>query len=600
MGCGASTDKPGPGPKPAEDPELIGKAKFLSCPALSEITDPATGKKWVLMVFAPQTHHGLIFSARCHNDGKILVKDILDKQVQKEKEEQRVQLSFNLFFKTISTEVSKAMKTGARVEWRDGMMVVECKIAISSAPSTAKRPDTYTVQLTEVESSEANLFKYFAEPLATHYSKKRTEGWNLDRPDPHKERMYGEQEATAIVRTAAIRRSQKKLDALVPALAPLRQDHATARAERDAAVAKLNFMKQMLAERRLQPSVMRYPPDDVFAEMRVDADCVNPVAAAQEPNRVFPTVESIQATRKADAVCADGVAPAMSEEELASRDSFVASGDVPLVRVGFAAFSSWGAIDGERLTEGALRKFLREVESLHRQHNVFHNNRRAAERMQAMHVLMSAVRDKLCLSPQLTVAALVATAVHDVDHCGLSNQFGAAATSLAVVPVVYGHDSAVERHSLAVGLFAAKRCNIPADPSTVATLVLATDLAKHQDFMQGFEKRQREVADFGRRHDDSALALALLLKIADLCHLYKSPEATKAAIADLAAELRNEASSKDLPASSRTSGGPSDDDGLALFVRHIAAPMFRTAASQFPGLAFVVEGCARMHPTAFA
>jgi hypothetical protein len=577
--CASGADVDNGKPRANEDPELMGKAKFLSCPAMSEVVAPDQGK-WLLIVFAPLTHHGLIFAARHSDTGALMVKDIVDKQVTKEKEDQKVQLSYNLFFKAISTEVAKAGRSGAKVDWLpDGTISVECKIAISGSASSNKKPDTYTAVLKPIDSSEENLFKYIAEPLATHYCKKRTDGWNLDRPDPNKEKQYGEQEANAIIRAASTRESKSVLDRELPKIGTLRRDHATARADRDAAVAKVNLMKQMLLTRSVEPPLLRLPPDDAFAACDLLLSGLNFVAAAQDPHLAFPNPKDLNSALNAPAM------PVETEGlDVSALDGFAPPAQLPVYHTGLAVSNALQvSVPADR-----LQRFFHRLDHLHRSSNAFHNGRRAAERLQSFGFLVTrATAAGFKPTTEMLTNALVAAAIHDADHCGLNNQHGYRSSLAGYIPTLYSYESQVERHSLAVGLVEAAIAEIVVDRDAVASMVLATDMSQHQDFLARFTRRSRHVADFSRRLDDQVLAFAALLKCADLCHFYKSKEHCDASMRDLATELHrgNEAS------------GLSDVShaDTKVFATHIALPMFTAVASAFSTLQELPAACARVH-----
>ena len=579
MGNCASGDGDKAKQRPNEDPELMGKFKFLSCPSLSEVSDPSQNK-WLILVFAPLTHHGLIFAARSAKDGTLLVKDIVDKQVAKEKEEQKVQLSYNLFFKAISTEVAKAGRSGAKLEWMaDGSVSIECKIAISGSASSNKKPDTYTAVLKRVESSEANMFKYIVEPLATHYCKKRTDGWNLDRPDPHKEKVYGEQEANAIMRSASMRVSQAVLDKELPAILPLRHEHTTSRADRDKALAKVNLMKQMLLARSTAPPLLRLPPEDAFATVE-PTDCgLNLMSAALEPHIAFPRAKDITAftSRPAEAPSTSYATKFESlSEPLPSAN--------PLLSVGVALFETFDL--AETVKPAALRSFLYRIEGMHRPTNRFHTAARAAERLHAFGVLVRlAFASGFSADKSLLSTAFLAAAMHDVDHCGLHNRQGAESSGGGFIPCLYNFESFVERHSLAVGLCEARYADIKIDVDAAAAIVIATDLAKHGDFVMRFSRRTRETADFSRRYDDQVMAFAALLKCADLSHLAKDKEHLDSSMKDLASEHAD--------GDSRLSLTSTDNASLSVFVQHVAGPLFQCVSTAFSRLSVLADGCTK-------
>jgi hypothetical protein len=146
---------------------------------------------------------------------------------------------------------------------------------------------------------------------------------------------------------------------------------------------------------------------------------------------------------------------------------------------------------------------------------------------------------------------------------------------------VYSFTSQVERHSLAVGLSEAQSAGVSVDIETVASVVLATDLAKHQEFVSRLFKRTSEIADFSRRFDDQVTAFCAMLKAADLCHLYKTPAVAEAAKKQLAAELQSGDSACGLASADLASS--------AVFVKHVALPLLQTLEDMFPATAFAAE-----------
>uniref|UniRef100_A0A2K6Q6C2 Phosphodiesterase n=1 Tax=Rhinopithecus roxellana TaxID=61622 RepID=A0A2K6Q6C2_RHIRO len=90
------------------------------------------------------------------------------------------------------------------------------------------------------------------------------------------------------------------------------------------------------------------------------------------------------------------------------------------------------------------------------------------------------------------LAALFASAIHDVDHPGVSNQF--LINTNSELALMYNDASVLENHHLAVGfkLLQAKNCDIFQNLSTkqrlslrkmVIDMVLATDMSKHMNLL---------------------------------------------------------------------------------------------------------------------
>uniref|UniRef100_A0A4W5NGQ8 Phosphodiesterase n=1 Tax=Hucho hucho TaxID=62062 RepID=A0A4W5NGQ8_9TELE len=129
----------------------------------------------------------------------------------------------------------------------------------------------------------------------------------------------------------------------------------------------------------------------------------------------------------------------------------------------------------------------------HYHHDVaYHNNIHAADVVQSTHVLLSTPALEAVFTDLEILAALFASAIHDVDHPGVSNQF--LINTNSELALMYNDVSVLENHHLAVGfkLLQEDNCDIFQNLSKkqrqslrkmVIDMVLATDMSKHMNLL---------------------------------------------------------------------------------------------------------------------
>ncbi|KAG7230640.1 hypothetical protein INR49_025357, partial [Caranx melampygus] len=122
----------------------------------------------------------------------------------------------------------------------------------------------------------------------------------------------------------------------------------------------------------------------------------------------------------------------------------------------------------------------------------YHNNIHAADVVQSTHVLLSTPALEAVFTDLEIMAALFASAIHDVDHPGVTNQF--LINTSSELALMYNDASVLENHHLAVGfkLLQEENCDIFQNLSKklrdslrkmVIDMVLATDMSKHMNFL---------------------------------------------------------------------------------------------------------------------
>ncbi|NXX75275.1 PDE4D phosphodiesterase, partial [Urocolius indicus] len=122
----------------------------------------------------------------------------------------------------------------------------------------------------------------------------------------------------------------------------------------------------------------------------------------------------------------------------------------------------------------------------------YHNSIHAADVAQSTHVLLSTPALEAVFTDLEIMAAIFASAIHDVDHPGVSNQF--LINTNSELALMYNDASVLENHHLAVGfkLLQEENCDIFQNLSKkqrqslrkmVIDMVLATDMSKHMNLL---------------------------------------------------------------------------------------------------------------------
>ncbi|CAB1317721.1 unnamed protein product, partial [Coregonus sp. 'balchen'] len=161
------------------------------------------------------------------------------------------------------------------------------------------------------------------------------------------------------------------------------------------------------------------------------------------------------------------------------------SGNRPLTVAIYSIFQERELLKSFKIPADTFITFMMTLED-HYHHDVaYHNNIHAADVVQSTHVLLS--------TPALEIlAALFASAIHDVDHPGVSNQF--LINTNSELALMYNDVSVLENHHLAVGfkLLQEDNCDIFQNLSKkqrqslrkmVIDMVLATDMSKHMNLL---------------------------------------------------------------------------------------------------------------------
>lgn len=525
MGCGTSTPKStlgrsrGATQKRPEEPELNGKSKFLSCPVVGDILHPITRDRWFVIAFAPQNVYGLIIAARNVTNGVgLIVKDVTDPQLAKEKDEQSISMSWNLFFKAVASEIGRINRGGARAEFLpDGTLMMEIKIAIAGG-TQARRTDLYRCTLTAVENSRVNVFRYLIEPIATYYCRKRTD--LVDRPDPQRERTLGELEAKSHVQLAAIDDAKREIEECAPALEPLRVRSEQDRLATDEGLARSLLTRQVILEQSATPTiVVEEPFRTTFTAHRDPEGSLLPpepslggkadVTVALYPASVSPSTPVMKALMGCEA-------------HMSSVAALVEAGGAKTAEAAmycikrFVDFSSLG------VPEANVAHVVEKVAALYASHpKPFYGPSRVLAVLGCMLTLVCSLGESgqaaIAHSPMEWLMLWLAAFAMDVDHPGMQNDL--LRNRRAFISTLYSDKSPAERHAVAVVLQQCRECKVATTPeSTVflSNVVVATDGQMRPSIEEIARARSNEIVNFARQPSDRAVAAGMLLKTVDL------------------------------------------------------------------------------------
>ncbi|XP_021106672.1 cAMP-specific 3',5'-cyclic phosphodiesterase 4C [Heterocephalus glaber] len=168
------------------------------------------------------------------------------------------------------------------------------------------------------------------------------------------------------------------------------------------------------------------------------------------------------------------------------------SGNRPLTAILFSIFQERDLLKKFQIPADALATYLLTLEGHYHADVAYHNSLHAADVAQSAHVLLAMPALEAVFTDLEVLAAIFASAIHDVDHPGLSNQF--LINTNSELALMYNDISVLENHHLAVGfkLLQAENCDIFRNLSAkqwlslrrmVIDMVLATDMSKHMNLL---------------------------------------------------------------------------------------------------------------------
>ncbi|XP_042075911.1 cAMP-specific 3',5'-cyclic phosphodiesterase 4C isoform X4 [Haplochromis burtoni] len=168
------------------------------------------------------------------------------------------------------------------------------------------------------------------------------------------------------------------------------------------------------------------------------------------------------------------------------------SGNRPLTVTMYTIFQERELLKSFKIPVDTFITFTMTLEDHYHADVAYHNNIHAADVVQSTHVLLSTPALEAVFTDLEILAALFASAIHDVDHPGVSNQF--LINTNSELALMYNDLSVLENHHLAVGfkLLQEDNCDIFQNLNKkqrqslrkmVIDMVLATDMSKHMNLL---------------------------------------------------------------------------------------------------------------------
>ncbi|XP_053558923.1 cAMP-specific 3',5'-cyclic phosphodiesterase 4C isoform X4 [Bombina bombina] len=168
------------------------------------------------------------------------------------------------------------------------------------------------------------------------------------------------------------------------------------------------------------------------------------------------------------------------------------SGNRPLTVIMYSIFQERDLLKTFRIPVDTFITYMMTLEDHYHAEVAYHNNIHAADVAQSTHVLLSTPALEAVFTDLEILAAIFASAIHDVDHPGVSNQF--LINTNSELALMYNDASVLENHHLAVGfkLLQEENCDIFQNLTKkqrqhlrkmVIDMVLATDMSKHMNLL---------------------------------------------------------------------------------------------------------------------
>ncbi|EHB13273.1 cAMP-specific 3',5'-cyclic phosphodiesterase 4D [Heterocephalus glaber] len=168
------------------------------------------------------------------------------------------------------------------------------------------------------------------------------------------------------------------------------------------------------------------------------------------------------------------------------------SGNRPLTVIMHTIFQEQDLLKTFKIPVDTLITYLMTLEDHYHADVAYHNNIHAADVVQSTHVLLSTPALEAVFTDLEILAAIFASAIHDVDHPSVSNQF--LINTNSEIALMYNDSSVLENHHLAVGfkLLQEENCDIFQNLTKkqrqslrkmVIDIVLATDMSKHTNLL---------------------------------------------------------------------------------------------------------------------
>lgn len=198
-----------------------------------------------------------------------------------------------------------------------------------------------------------------------------------------------------------------------------------------------------------------------------------------------------------------------------------------LSQLGTKIFERWKVHEVLRCSTDLINRWFAAIESHYHAINPYHNATHAADVLQATSYFLSSPNVAHHVQETHAIAALIAAAVHDLDHPGRGNAF--LINTRQPLALLYNDKSVLENHhvSLAfqltlqnanINIFARlTREEFATIRQAAVELVLATDMSRHFEYLTKFQQAVSNLKENeGNANDISLTICRMLIKCADI------------------------------------------------------------------------------------
>jgi hypothetical protein len=553
-------------------------------------------------------------------------KEYTDDALRETKEQQRVTHTWAAFFKSLSSEVSKAkVKVSANLA---GSSAVAQEVRLEFSITSSKDPKAtqpFSVALPQKPRTQfASVAAFVLEPIVMYVQKRRGEGASAEGGS-----VNTTMETDLIVKAASLNANKRTVEGVMPELRPLREEATNAAKVCTESQTKVSSLERRLRRLKAPAGRERHSLDVVYEEG--GAVPFQHVAYADEhvPKEQAPNEEVLALIRERLPIAEGGdVAnaflsrtPSGKIPEEASRlfsrldqwdfnvfELDQLTNNMSLFHVTYALLYRWNLVSTLSLDDKVVRKFLQGVQSGYHP-NPYHNASHAADVTQITSFIIGAggLMKSCNLQTEDLLGAILAACIHDYDHPGFNNNFHT--RTGAYLSTLYNDRSILENHHLAC-IFEMTRiprydifAPLGADRrkevrDTMIEMVLSTDMGNHAKIFSQFRKRLSESSDWSQRMEDRRLALSMAIKMADISNCGRPRNLYSEWARNIANEFYNQGDVEarlKLPISPFMDRRKDKTDfrkGQISFMNYIVVPMFDAIVEFLPSLEFVLQYCA--------
>ncbi|BET00048.1 cAMP-specific 3,5-cyclic phosphodiesterase [Nesidiocoris tenuis] len=196
-------------------------------------------------------------------------------------------------------------------------------------------------------------------------------------------------------------------------------------------------------------------------------------------------------------------------------------------------FHWYGLMDHFNLDVVRIWKFFSLVEEGYHSTNPYHNAIHATDVTQAMHCFLQEKKIREHLSPLEILSALIAAVTHDLDHPGVNQPFLIATSNH--LAALYSNTSVLENHHWRSAIGCLLESHLAEEVASVrpelekqiASLILATDITRQQEFLAQFKNYLDGDSLDMRRPEHRHFILQIALKCADISNPCRPWEISK-------------------------------------------------------------------------